>query len=366
MQIDCEHIVDNITEGIYVVDKALKILFWSAGAERITGWKSEDVIESSCMDGILEHVDKEGHRLCGTEFCPLFRSIVTGEKTEVPVIVYCLSKSGERIPVSVNTAPFYDADGTQVGGIEIFRDMRSEIKYLERARAIQQEAMGYDLPGSDAISFTTLSHPRDIVGGDFFRIERIDGCFPFMLQDVTDHGLPAALYTILLRSLWEEFRDVLLLPVQFLAAVSRRVSLFVGHHGYFATGIYGYFDMEESVFHYSSSGGPGFFHRQADGAVTLHNPPGMMLGLSDPGDYDLHRLGLESGDTLLFFSDGAYEVFDKDGKIFGTENLERLFAACRSFNDAAAFHESVEKELLRFSGSVILPDDLTLVTVTIT
>ncbi|UCB47300.1 MAG: SpoIIE family protein phosphatase [Spirochaetota bacterium] len=366
MQIDCGDIVDNITDGIYVVDKELTILFWNAGAEHITGWKSGDVIGSSCKDGILEHVDKDGHRLCSTEFCPLFRSMATEEKTDVPVIVYCLSKSGERIPLSVNAAPFYDADGTQIGGIEIFRDMRGEIEYLERARAIQQEAMGHELPESDAISFTAISHPRDIVGGDFFRIERIDECFPFMLQDVTDHGLPAALYTILIRSLWEEFRDVLLSPERFLAAVSRRVEFFVGQHGYFATGIYGYFDMEELAFHYSSSGGPGFFHRQADSTVTLHNPPGMMLGLVDLEGYEHHRLDLASGDTLLFFSDGAYEVFDKEGEIFGTENLVSMFAMYRSFDDAAAFHESVEKELLKFSGSVILPDDLTLVTVSIT
>jgi hypothetical protein len=43
------------------------------------------------------------------------------------------------------------------------------------------------------------------VGGHFARIERLEGSqFAFLLADVTSHSVSAALFTLHLRSLWEE------------------------------------------------------------------------------------------------------------------------------------------------------------------
>ena len=51
-----------------------------------------------CLDNVLCHVDKDGHRLCGEEFCPLHRSMVTGTPSDVPLIVFAQTKDGRRMP----------------------------------------------------------------------------------------------------------------------------------------------------------------------------------------------------------------------------------------------------------------------------
>ena len=50
-------LLDQLVDGVYVVDPARRIVFWSAGAERITGYTAEEVVGRCCADNILMHVD---------------------------------------------------------------------------------------------------------------------------------------------------------------------------------------------------------------------------------------------------------------------------------------------------------------------
>ena len=58
-------ILDSLNDGLYVCDRARRIVYWSKSAERLTGWTAEEVVGHRCMDNILVHEDKDGHRLCG-------------------------------------------------------------------------------------------------------------------------------------------------------------------------------------------------------------------------------------------------------------------------------------------------------------
>ena len=65
----------------------------------------------ACLEDILSHEDKDGHRLCGKEYCPLHRAMITGVTTSVPVIVFALHKNGTRVPTMVTTAPIRNDAG---------------------------------------------------------------------------------------------------------------------------------------------------------------------------------------------------------------------------------------------------------------
>ena len=109
-------ILDSLSDGVYVCDKDRRIVFWNQGAERITGWKASEVIGRQCLDDVLCHVDKDGHRLCGEEFCPLHRSMVVGAASSVPMIVFARGKDGHRVPTQVTVSPIRDGDGEVIGG----------------------------------------------------------------------------------------------------------------------------------------------------------------------------------------------------------------------------------------------------------
>ncbi len=40
-----ERIIDCLNDGVYVCDRQRRIVFWSKAAERITGWKSDDLVK---------------------------------------------------------------------------------------------------------------------------------------------------------------------------------------------------------------------------------------------------------------------------------------------------------------------------------
>ena len=114
--ISAEKIMDCLSDGVYVCDRDRRIVYWSKSAERITGWRSQDVLGRACLEDILNHEDKDGHRLCGEEYCPLHRAMVTGAQTSVPVIVFALCKNGSRVPTQVTAAPIRNETGEVIGG----------------------------------------------------------------------------------------------------------------------------------------------------------------------------------------------------------------------------------------------------------
>ena len=66
-----------------------------------------------------------------------------------------------------NVAPLRDPNGEIIGGVESFQDATVLATDLEKARAIQEIAMQYDLPADERIRFNTHYIPNGIVGGDY-------------------------------------------------------------------------------------------------------------------------------------------------------------------------------------------------------
>lgn len=52
--------VDEAPFGMYVLDTERKIVFWSLGAEQITGYTSEEMLGKHCFNGGLDHIDDTG------------------------------------------------------------------------------------------------------------------------------------------------------------------------------------------------------------------------------------------------------------------------------------------------------------------
>ena len=73
-----------------------------------------------------------------------------------------------------------------------------------------------------------------------------------MLADVGGHGLPAALYTMCLGTLWETNLQLLSNPVQFTAAMSKGLADMVKDSGPFATAVCGLVDLREQCLRLAS------------------------------------------------------------------------------------------------------------------
>jgi sigma-B regulation protein RsbU (phosphoserine phosphatase) len=322
---DAREILQLLPDGAYICDRDRRIVFWNSAAERITGWTAAEVVGRHCRDNILVHVDKDGHPLCGKEFCPLHRCMVTGSKSSMPLLVFALHHDGYRFPVEVTVAPMMDAKGRVVGGIEIFRDMTETFHDLEHASRIQRELLKVDLPSDARLEFQLLSSPASQVGGDFHRVEPLaDGHrYAIMVADVTGHGVSAALHCMQLCALWVEGRPLLDRPAEFITTMSRRLAVLTGQQDCFATALYVLLDARNGGMRWVNAGHP-------DGFVLGLSPPGRLestgpaLGLIPEFQFVEEHGLIPVGGSLLLYSDGAVEIPDKEGNEIGPEGLLRL------------------------------------------
>lgn len=131
-------ILERISDGVYFVDLNRRILFWSEGAHRLSGYTSEDVVGHYCQDDILCHVDYSGTRLC-RDGCPLLACMRDGSAREARVFLH--NKHGRRVPVLVKVQPLRGDDGQIVGAVEIFSDDTAQAETLRRTEEMRKMAL---------------------------------------------------------------------------------------------------------------------------------------------------------------------------------------------------------------------------------
>ncbi len=115
------NILNSISDGVFTVNTDWEITSFNKAAELITGVQKKEAIGQKCFEVFKSN-------MCEKD-CPLRKTMKTG-KSLINKTGYCLSKNGERIPISVSTALFKDENGTILGGAETFRDL-SEIEKLK-------------------------------------------------------------------------------------------------------------------------------------------------------------------------------------------------------------------------------------------
>jgi diguanylate cyclase (GGDEF)-like protein/PAS domain S-box-containing protein len=126
----CRNILQSLLTGVCVVDLQKKIVFWSAGAERITGRLSHDVIGRSCISEALLHCQHSGCEFC-REDCPLAHAIKTAHTVEDSGFLY--HKSGYEVPVRIRAVPVHNPHGSIIGAVETFETLeQSELNHAEK------------------------------------------------------------------------------------------------------------------------------------------------------------------------------------------------------------------------------------------
>jgi PAS domain S-box-containing protein len=358
-------VLNYLNAGVYVTDKERQIMLWNRKAEEITGYRAEEVVGSACHDDVLNHINKDGVRLCPSELCPLYKSIETGVASGEPILLYARKRDGKRVAVSVSVAPLQDDSGKIIGGIEIFRDETSTVADLEFAKNIQQKLLPQSLPDVKNVDFDVRYYPRELVGGDFYDIRELEsGQYGIMVADVRGHGVSAALYTMWLKSLEESNIELAGEPSEFMTALNRELSRFVVSRS-FATMFYGVLDVDTCQMRYSNAGHPPPLHfhvHDGQGMPTeseVHGPP---VGIVADEKYAASTLSLEPGDLLLCYTDGVTEVYDKDGQMLGSEGVGRLVKSEMS-KKSSNLLDRLHERVMERCDSVCLSDDVLLLSV---
>jgi len=112
-------ILDALQIGVSVLDLGKRIVFWSDGAEHITGYARIDVLGHSCVDNIFAHCNEVSCETCA-EKCSIAAALHDAKPVETVGFIH--HKSGHRTPVRTWAVPLRDKHGSIVGVIQTFEN----------------------------------------------------------------------------------------------------------------------------------------------------------------------------------------------------------------------------------------------------
>ena len=135
IDIDYKTLIENISDGLYLVDLHRHIIYWNQEAENITGYRAAEVLGRRCRDNILVHVDMNGNSLCKGS-CPMDATMRDGGRRDARVFLH--HKDGHRVPVWIRAAPLRDTAGTIVGGAELFTDLSAGNAITEQIQELER------------------------------------------------------------------------------------------------------------------------------------------------------------------------------------------------------------------------------------
>lgn len=115
-------ILDAAGEGIYGVNKLGETTFVNPAAERMLGWKADEIVGKIAHD-VIHHT-----QACGSDYpihqCPIYLAFQDGEIHEVRGEVFW-RKDGSSFPVEYTSTPIED-DNKLVGAVVVFRDISKQ------------------------------------------------------------------------------------------------------------------------------------------------------------------------------------------------------------------------------------------------
>ena len=131
-------LLDQMSDGVYVMDRQQRVSYWSRGAERLTGYSAQEMTGSLCTDRALCHADPErASALCAGQ-CPLQACL--RENARVEADAFLQNKMGRRVPVKLRTQPLLNAVDEVIGVVGIFSDASGEHEMRRRLEAMRRMA----------------------------------------------------------------------------------------------------------------------------------------------------------------------------------------------------------------------------------
>jgi serine phosphatase RsbU (regulator of sigma subunit) len=208
---------------------------------------------------------------------------------------------------------------------KLFTSMRQELK---QARHIH-ESMFPARHDDGFVRFDFTFRPMHELGGDFIHLHvGPTGLVYVTLLDVTGHGLAAALTVNRLYGELERVRaeSPHAEPGELLAALNRYIYFTMSRHQIFVTAVCLSIDPYIGRLQWASAGHPPGFRRGANGVVTQLPATTVLLGALGPEEFlpEQRALDLTPGDTIILYTDGAFEARDRQGNQLGIPRLEDL------------------------------------------
>jgi serine phosphatase RsbU (regulator of sigma subunit) len=295
---------------------------------------------------------------------PLWFASATGGPLEVIGLVYLDSVKGTHTFTEEDLKIITALGNVAAAKIENAKLLEESLekRRLEQdmavAAEIQRSLLPKEAPRVPGYGLVGTNTPCRTVGGDYYDFALEEGQLLLALGDVSGKGTGAALLmTVLRASVRGHWTDAS--PAEAVARINRTVCQNVPD-GKYITFFMARLNPESGRITYVNGGHNPPLLVRADGKVELLNEGGMVLGLMESVPYADGSVVLHRGDTLLIFSDGVTETWNREGEEFGEQGLLNLAGANRDLS-AADLQDEILRALDRHAAGGKATDDRTLI-----
>jgi len=290
------------TGQIMNIGEAYKDPRFARGFDQQTGYQSRTILAAPLRNsqqkiiGVVELLNKKG-----------------GE----------FSSRDERLLIAMASQAAISIENSRLHAQEVRQQLVN--KDLETARRIQQSFLPQSVPQRPGWEIAAYWQPMRAVGGDFYDFYAMDdGRLAVAIADVTDKGVPAALFMALSVTVLRFAMTLNFSPSEMMNRANQ-VILANQRSSMFTTAFVSYLDWETGIMDYASAGhNPPVFYHAKTRRCELLNVQGVALGVFKSATYQEKRIQLESGDVCVLYTDGITEIINSSMEEFGEDRLEQV------------------------------------------
>jgi PAS domain S-box-containing protein len=353
-------IVETAREGFVLFDRDYKITDVNEMYCKMTGYRREEIIGKTPLD-----FSPENHK----DFLMSNRKdLFSGKFEDFESTI--ASRDGRLIPVLVHSNILRNDKSEIIGKMAFLTDMTEHKKSLALAGEIQKSLLPQKSPKIPGLDIAGKNITCDEIGGDYFDflwdLECEGNHFDAVVGDVTGHGVDAALLMTSARAFLRMRASQCGGISQIVTEMNRHLTMDILHTGRFMTMFYISIDVENKNLSWVRAGhDPAIIYDPNFDQFEELKGTGLALGVDKDYIFDENiKTGLVQGQIIAIGTDGIWETFNKDGKMFGKERFREIIRNNAHMGSSDILN-AIFNEIDRFSLGVKTADDITLVIIKI-
>ena len=250
--------------------------------------------------------------------------------------------------------------------VELEIALEKEVAYL----ALQEELkLAHDVQNSfvpnvnffrPTLKVAGYMKPAKNVGGDFYDYFEIDkDIVGFCVGDVSDKGVPSALFMMMARTLlWTIATNGDELSAKETLFRMNNAICANNKNQFFITLFYGKINIKTGVIQYASAGHPPAIVMNSDGCHEVEIFHDLVIGMIEDIEYCQKEIHLQEGDNLFVYSDGYNEANNIKGDMLGVQTMLDTLQDLHKY-DPEEVIEKINTVLEDFTKDAEQSDDIT-------
>ncbi len=352
-------------DAIVIADRTGKIVLVNAQAEKMFGYRGEEILGQSVELLLPEHL-RAAHVAHRAHFGADPKARGMGARPDLPA----RRKDGTEFLAEISLGPIHTESEALVFAVirdvterrRVEKALRDNEAQLVAARRIQQHFLPRGSPSIPGYDIAGASYPAEFTAGDHFDYLPMAGStMGILIGDVSGHGFGPALLTVALhnhlRALIEHHDEL----AEILGDANRLLAEEMEQE-HFITLLMGQLDPRARTFRYINAGHPSGYLLDASGRVKAYLDSSVLpLGILPELDFPpAESVALEPGDLLVLITDGVLEAQAADGTYFGQERTLQTVRANRH-RPAREILDALYHDVRDFSKDDKILDDVTAV-----